>query len=54
MLGLNDGYEFHKEQVTENALPGMVVDAGIFATYFTPVEYTNPGDKVKLIIVKED
>ena len=49
-----DGALWMREQMLKEAVEGRVVDAGIFATYNTPVEYTHPGDKVKIIIVKED
>ena len=49
-----EGKKSMKEQMMKEAVEGRVVDAGIFATYNTPVEYTHPGDKVKVIIVKED
>lgn len=49
-LGLAD----KEKMMMKEAVEGRVVDAGIFATYNTPVEYTHSGDKVKIIIVKED
>lgn len=52
--GITIGKTKQKEQLMKEAVEGRVVDAGIFATYNTPVEYTHSGDKVKLIIVKED
>lgn len=45
---------WQKEQMMKEAVEGRVVDAGIFATYNTPVEYTHSGDKVKLIVIKEE
>lgn len=48
------GYKECREQMMKEAVEGRVVDAGLFATYNTPVEYTHSGDKVKIIIVKED
>ena len=46
--------QWQREQMMKEAVEGRVVDAGIFATYNTPVEYTHSGDKVKIIIFKED
>ena len=51
--GIADGEKSMKEQMMKEAVEGRVVDAGIFATYNTPVEYTHSGDKVKIIIIKE-
>ena len=61
MLGLNEGYELHKEDMMKEAVEGEVfadhflTDSKLFIeSDYLPDGKFHVSDKVKLVIIKED
>ncbi len=58
MLGLNEGYELHRDEMMKEAVEGEVVQdlKGVnrVKSFSKIPEWLHFGDKVKIIIVKED
>ncbi len=58
MLGLNEGYELHKDKIMKEAVEGEVESFSDmnYPEVSIPLNPTmfKPGDKVRIIFVKED